>query len=216
MFLTGVDLAGLPGISSMADFYSASRSGNWSWVKDSVMYNIKDITSAGGAARATATLGLWDAGNYNVTNSAMPIAQIVRDTTPGTSPAGMQLVTFLDPRPAGAALTSVTTAPDDGFFTPVNYRGAFAPGHNWLEGWTAIAEYGMTTDSNESPSATIAMTASIFWQSVAGAEYLVEETTDLDNGPWVELATVVGDGSIMTATDIEGFSDAKFYRVVLK
>jgi hypothetical protein len=34
-------------------------------------------------------------------------------------------------------------APDDGFFTPVAYKGAFGE-DNWLVGWTAAHAYGMT------------------------------------------------------------------------
>ena len=55
----------------------------------------------------------------------------------------MQTVTSIDPRATGDALTSVGTAPNDGFFKPVNYRGAFGPTENWLCGWTAADAYGM-------------------------------------------------------------------------
>ncbi len=49
----------------------------------------------------------------------------------------------LDPRPkAGSPLwTGYTTVPNDGFFTPVNYVGAFGS-DNWAEGWTALSQLG--------------------------------------------------------------------------
>ncbi|HMS15303.1 MAG TPA: hypothetical protein PKA37_00580, partial [Planctomycetota bacterium] len=56
-------------------------------------------------------------------------------------------VTFLDPRPANEALTSVGWAPNDGFFCSARYRGAFTPGVSWLAGWTASEAFGMTPSS---------------------------------------------------------------------
>lgn len=56
-------------------------------------------------------------------------------------------VTFLDPTPANAALTAVEFAPNDGFFTSAKYRGAFARGNNWLSGWSAVARFGLTSNS---------------------------------------------------------------------
>jgi hypothetical protein len=46
----------------------------------------------------------------------------------------------LDPRPAAGspALTGAITPPNDGFFTPTNYIGAFGPDHNWASGWTFL------------------------------------------------------------------------------
>jgi hypothetical protein len=51
----------------------------------------------------------------------------------------------LDPRPkAGSpALTSEITAPNDGFYTPVNYRGAFSGDVNWAADWTFASEIGI-------------------------------------------------------------------------
>ena len=51
-------------------------------------------------------------------------------------------VTLLDPRANNEATTSVAMAPDDGFFTPVAYRGAFGPDEVWLRGWSASDEFG--------------------------------------------------------------------------
>lgn len=217
---TGVDFSGLP-YSTMAEFYSDSRSGNWSWVKDTVFYNIGDDSDINwsGTTPATATtaeLGLWDAGMNNVRDAAdMPIVDLVRNTT-GGQPGGMQLVTSLDPRPANDALASVGTAPADGFFTPAPYRGAFSPNNNWLEGWTAADEFGMLANTGSNPSdpedAAIEMTATTFFSTESGVLYTVEESSDMKS--WTPMATVEGDGSIMNATDLDGFDSAKFYRVI--
>lgn len=56
-------------------------------------------------------------------------------------------VTFLDPRPANEALTSVDVAPDDGFFVGQRYRGAFHPTNSlWTCGWTAATAFGFLPD----------------------------------------------------------------------
>jgi hypothetical protein len=91
--------------------------------------------------------GVRNAANNNVTatSKAMPIVSITRGPT--VTPSGtlrISPVTNLDPRAANNAVTSVGTAPNDGFFTPVTYRGAFSPTTNWLCDWTAADAFGMT------------------------------------------------------------------------
>jgi hypothetical protein len=48
---------------------------------------------------------------------------------------------MLDPRPAAGspALNTSFTAPNDGFFTPVNYMGAFDSETNWAKGWSFLS-----------------------------------------------------------------------------
>ena len=63
------------------------------------------------------------------------IAGIERSTTPSGG---------LDPRPTGnsAAFTMArATTPNDGFFSSVDYVGAFGR-DNWAAGWTALADAG--------------------------------------------------------------------------
>ncbi len=111
-------------------------------------------------------------------------------------------------------MTSVATAPNDGFFTPAPFRGGFSANNNWLKGWTAVDAYGMTSGSaGVNPSATIQMTASTFFPTTAGVVYTVEESSDMVN--WAPVATVTGDGSIMSATDLDAFNSAKFYRAIV-
>jgi hypothetical protein len=46
----------------------------------------------------------------------------------------------LDPRPLpnSPVFTAYSTPPNDGFYTPVNYKGAFDACDNWMRGWTAL------------------------------------------------------------------------------
>jgi hypothetical protein len=60
----------------------------------------------------------------------------------------MLRVISLDPRAANDAVTSEASAPDDGFFTPANYRGGFAPDENWLCTWTAADAYGFVVNED--------------------------------------------------------------------
>ena len=78
-----------------------------------------------------------------MTATSMPIAGITRG--PVVNPIitlAVKPVISLDPRAAGDALNAAGTAPSDGFFSPVTYRGAFSSTENWLCGWTAADAYG--------------------------------------------------------------------------
>ncbi|MEM6396013.1 MAG: T9SS type A sorting domain-containing protein [Bacteroidota bacterium] len=53
----------------------------------------------------------------------------------------------LDPRiNAGSDALGGATPSDDGFFTPVTFYGAFGNSNLWLEGWTALDDYGYLGD----------------------------------------------------------------------
>jgi len=118
-----------------ASLYPNFSSGNWCQFADTVFYNLAETDSL-------TTFGILDAGN-NVVAEASPIQEIVRADPVLVGDKVMSLVTSLNPRAAGAAVASEGMAPDDGFFTPVAYKGAFGD-DNWLLGWTAAAAYGMT------------------------------------------------------------------------
>ena len=123
-----------------ANFYKAQVDGNLNEIKDSVFF---DNTFATAYTEADAR-GVRAAGNNNVTATVLPIAGLTRGPTASpTATLRINPVTSIDPRAAGDAVTSVGTAPNDGFFTPVNYRGAFGPTENWLCGWTAADAYGI-------------------------------------------------------------------------
>jgi hypothetical protein len=124
-----------------AAFYAAQTSGNLAEIKDSVFYNNLHSSAY---TEATAR-GVFAPANNNVQEPASsPITSVTRAAPITVSGKVMRQVTFLDPRPAADALTSVSWAPNDGFFCGARYRGAFAPGNNWLCCWTASEAYGLT------------------------------------------------------------------------
>ena len=133
-----------------ATFYPAQTSGKLAEITDSVFFRNR---TASAYTEAT-VVGVYppsgannnvDAGNLLAN---MPIKKIVR--APGINYSGLhqEQVIALDPRPANAALTSVASAPNDGFFTPAAYRGAFRPPVGgaeimpWVCGWTAADAFG--------------------------------------------------------------------------
>lgn len=128
-----------------AAFYPVQTSGKLAEISDSVFFR-----NLNGSAYTEATArGVFNAGNNNVLTPGFadvdsPVTALTRGSAVVLGPYTMLPVTFLDPRPANAALTSVGSAPNDGFFTPAPYRGAFAPGENWLDGWTASSAFGFT------------------------------------------------------------------------
>jgi hypothetical protein len=53
------------------------------------------------------------------------------------------LVSSLDPRPTASAMGIQKSLPTDGFFTPVDYYGAFSPNEDWTECWSLISSMGV-------------------------------------------------------------------------
>ena len=123
-----------------AAFYTVQSSGNLVELSNSVFFR---NLFASAYTEATAR-GVFNAANNNVTATVQPIVSITRGAPVVKGGKTMLPVLNLDPRPAADALNSVGSAPNDGFFTSANYRGAFAPGENWLDGWTATSAYGLT------------------------------------------------------------------------
>ncbi|TAH36820.1 MAG: hypothetical protein EYC70_07475 [Planctomycetota bacterium] len=128
--------------------YPAQTSGKLAEIRDSVFFR---NLNASAYTEATAR-GVFDAANNNVlipgSDAAdAPIKGITRGPNVTRGGKIMQPVIALDPRPANEALTSVETAPDDGFFTSATrFRGAFDPAcPNWIYDWTASHAFGFTT-----------------------------------------------------------------------
>src|SRR5690349_13457111 len=133
---------------SPGTFYTAQSSGFLAEITDCVFFR-----NLGAAAYTTATaVGVMAPGTNNVltpgfADADAPIKSITRGPLVVRGGKNMLPVIGLDPRPANAALTSVAAAPNDGFFTPVLYRGAFAPNEqSWLCEWTASCAFGYTTE----------------------------------------------------------------------
>jgi hypothetical protein len=116
---------------------------------DSVFF--RNLNNAYNNANGSDFLGVTVAGGNapakgNIVAANMPIQALTR-TSPIPLQGGsltMLRVTSVDPRPAANALNSNSTAPNDGFFTQADYRGAFGPNENWLCTWTAADAYGFS------------------------------------------------------------------------
>ena len=123
-----------------APAYQAQKSGKLNEFTDCVFFN-----NANAAAYTEATAqGVFNAANGNVTaaTGVSPIKQIVRGANVISGTVVVQPVIGLDPRANNNAVTAATSAPADGWFVPVTYRGAFGPNENWLCGWTAADAFG--------------------------------------------------------------------------
>ncbi len=124
-----------------AAFYTAQTNGNLCEITDSVFYGNNDSKNYTNAD----ALGVFNVANNNVKEPVnSPIVGITRAPTTLVGSNLLDPVTFLDPRPANDALTSVGFAPNDGFFSSERFRGAFRPGTSWLANWTASEEFGLT------------------------------------------------------------------------
>ncbi|MFO1497962.1 MAG: T9SS C-terminal target domain-containing protein [Verrucomicrobiota bacterium] len=140
----------------------------------------------------------------------------------------------LDPRPqpGSPALTSSRTAPNDGFYTPVAYKGAFNT-VNWASDWTAAGEMGLMTavgagtpgapaEGNPLPkeptlTAQLASGALVItFGSEAGRSYQIQSKSDVGAVAWTdEGAAIAGTGSPLTQT-IAISGSGKFFRVVVQ
>ncbi len=126
--------------------YQAQVDGNLAEITDSIFArNLASDAYTESDARGV-TPGNGTNNNVVITSildADQPIKGITRG--PAVSKGGKMIlpVLTLDPRPANEALTSVNVAPNDGFFTPGRFRGAFDPGQPcWLDGWSAADEFG--------------------------------------------------------------------------
>jgi len=148
--------------SSPSTVYQAQTSGKLAEITDCVFWNLKPTTTFDDEALLRSVLpGSGSNNNVDAGGSLanLPIRKLTRSApinyNPGTGNLHQALVIALDPRPAGSALTSVASAPNDGFFTPANYRGAFQPSRNgvevapWVSGWTAADAFGFIASKSE-------------------------------------------------------------------
>ena len=129
------------GSADPAALYQAQTSGMLAEIVDSVFYN----NLHNNAYTEASARGVLDPGKNNVIAETSPIQDITRGPLVVKGGKNMLPVIYINPR-AGSldSIFSMDMAPDDGFFTPVPYRGGFDPYDNWLVGWTAASAYGMT------------------------------------------------------------------------
>ncbi|MFO1487236.1 MAG: T9SS C-terminal target domain-containing protein [Verrucomicrobiota bacterium] len=138
----------------------------------------------------------------------------------------------MDPRPqAGSpALTSSLTAPNDGFYTPVSYKGAFKD-INWASEWGVAAEVCLMSGEAAGtplplgtvvvppPSAVIlsivknGANVDVTFVSQSGYSYQLQTRADLQSGTWGNLGSAVtGTGGILTISAPLG-ADMAYFRV---
>ena len=167
--------------------------GNLAEIKDSVFFR---NVFANAYTEATA-VGVFNAGNNNVNAGSnvadQPIASITRGPLVNKGGKNMIPVIGLDPRPAAAALTSVGAAPSDGFYTPGQFRGGFAPGQSWLSDWTASYAFGYTTTENPWTDVGFALPANDDYPTLTGTGPLTASSLnriDLHNAKGSTLAVL--------------------------
>ncbi|MBK8178341.1 MAG: hypothetical protein IPK67_05480 [Planctomycetes bacterium] len=130
--------------------YPAQSSGKLAEITDSVFFRNQFAT----AYTEATTVGVLPVNGTNnnvlIPGNAVvdePVTLLTRGAPVVKGGKTMLPVLQLDPRPKNGAETSVAAAPNDGFFTPAQYRGGFAPNPScatWLSGWTASEAFGFT------------------------------------------------------------------------
>ena len=195
-----------------ADIYGLT-SGTWIQFTDCIFYK-----KAAGDTSPT-TYGQMAAGKNNIDEPASsPFAGGDPTRAAAVTVGGNDIVrvTSIDPRAANAAATSVGTAPNDGFFSPVPFIGAFSPSVNWALGWTVADTYGFFSSpaNPANPSVTVDVTALTSFPTTNGVIYTIECSTNGVN--WEVVDSIVGDGSTMKVADLDGFDGAKLYRVIVQ
>ncbi|HMP83347.1 MAG TPA: T9SS C-terminal target domain-containing protein [Verrucomicrobiota bacterium] len=141
----------------------------------------------------------------------------------------------LDPRPqAGSpALGSSVTAPNNGHYKPVTYKGAFGGSLNWAVQWTVLGEMNhisskggtepvpqpMTTPATPTaPTMTIADlgngTVDISWTTETGFSYQLQSKLTIDAG-WGDVGTPVpGTGSPVTVN--QPMDGERYFQVLIQ
>ncbi len=117
-----------------ASFYPTQQQGNQTEIADCLFYNTVGAVDNGG-------IGILEESKMNLVLASSPIQGIQRVNAPGYST--IKMVSALDPRPTAIALDPIKELPTDGFFTPVDYYGAFSPAGNWADGWSLISSMGV-------------------------------------------------------------------------
>lgn len=218
--------------------HETSGSKNESHVKMWERYSSGNLL-ADGMAGVTATAIDVDMGGAYYRNTVLtynpgsmapqnePVVSIQRNPNVVDAAAAHNVfnVTNIDPRPVEVALGSTRYPPSNGFYTPVNYRGAFAPDVKpWVCGWTLMDKLHLINTNAfmpENPDAsvsnaftTVAVTAPSFkYTTSAGGQYHIQETTNTVSGPWTTVGYITGDGTEKWFVD-QGATKTKFFRVV--
>ncbi|MFO7936504.1 MAG: hypothetical protein R6V06_02735 [Kiritimatiellia bacterium] len=215
-------------VATYAPYYYRSQNTNYNQTcfQNFVLYNCYDDGLAAKSDSSNVPQSLIDTSswNWNVASS-LPIRYMEREVVSTDRPIpsgyiGDPNVKLIDPRPVAAWTSSPYTPPADGFATPVNYYGAFAPsGPTWLDGWSALSTSGMLTNVVDETSA-VALDSAGFTVSaqdvIVGVEYKLQEAADVA-GPWSDVPGAVARAA-STSISLTDFGVAgestKFYQVI--
>jgi hypothetical protein len=136
-FRSGLNLIGLPGGGNTTQFWQAGQ------------FNVKNCTFQGCdqplRINGVNTTAGADFTKFTVTDgNVIATAQSLLDATFDVSVlTSNSIIDRVNPVPAAGTATSTIKAPTDGFFTGVQYRGAFEPGKQpWTTGWTLASQIG--------------------------------------------------------------------------
>ena len=169
---------------------------------------------------------LFSQGNNHKEVADNPIVSVTRAAPELLIDRIVRRVTKIDPRASSALAKNVGgTAPDDGFFAPVPYAGAFSADNNWAAGWSASSRFGFyeaAAVAQAGPSAAIQLLfTAVSFQTENNVVYTVEVgEVRGDVAPptvvWTPIATITGDGSSKSIADVLGvdFVANKLYRVI--
>jgi len=128
--------------------YRVQTSGMLAEITDCIFYNCGgdsgDYVTTVGVLNGSPSSLSSNAAKGNLVTTQLPVAAISYGARvfPGTLP--IDPVSYLNPCAANDALSNYKAPTDDAFFVPAQHCGAFSENENWLEGWTAAYEYGMT------------------------------------------------------------------------
>ncbi len=143
---------------------------------------------------------------YGACNTPLPIRSLTRQAV-GLGAGRPNPVNQINPLPAAGSvlLSTDRTAPEDGFFEPANYRGAFSSDNNgnWAQGWTLMSRLGFFP-ARQVVNVTADVTASTTW--TADKEYVLTDVIYVTGGSTltIEAGTVIrgepdADGTPSTA-----------------
>ena len=193
------------------DIYWAQTDGYMNELTDTVLYN---VVKGGHIAE----IELFGHPGFDVVEAtALPIAALERGAEVSLHGGTLTCspVTNLNPLAANDALVADSLPTNDGFFDQVTYRGAFSPNYNWLAGWTAADQYGLTDTSANNTAVTIGGVATgitFSFPSELGITYSVQRSATVD-GTYSEVASLVGTGAALSYIDTTADASA-FYKVV--
>ncbi len=130
-------------------------------------------------------------------------------------------VTFIDPRGSNDAVIASAPVPNDGWLSPVSYRGAFDSYHNWARGWTTMERMGLFGSSSAAGTEVTNVTITAFnvatpvayFHTQKGVTYRVKVAT-IVSGPYTTLSELEGTGELVSYLDVGATDPTKFYKVV--